>query len=201
MRLEDRLFRLSWSYLRGWIIIIVVVLVAELVGEFYAKAAGWLDPLFGVLGSFGRGAALPVVLLILVPWALGRLSDLPLRTFHGRRQTVQAFQQLEQGLSAELRPGERRGYRVVLVPWPNPGVRTLGVVTATIRDPKTDRKLAAVFLPGTPDPTKGVMRVVAADELELTDWTLNDLIRYHVTFGSASPMTARVDGDEESPSG
>lgn len=187
MSARDSLYRFNWSYLRGWLVIIVIVLIGRVAIEAFDQAAQWLEPLLNVFGFSGRSTGLTIGLLILVPWVLGRLLELPFHRFRGKRRNQQAFQQMQERLGAELTPGGRQGYPVVVVGWPNDKVRTLGVVTATFRDGRTDREMAAVFLPGTPDPTKGLMRVVAADDLERTDWSLNDLVGYHVTFGSASP--------------
>lgn len=100
---------------------------------------------------------------------------------------MQTFRRMERRLAREFRPDESRGYQIVLVPFPTEKVRTLGVVGAILREPETGRELAAVFLPGTPDPIKGSLRVIARDDLKLTDWTLQDLITYHVTLGASSP--------------
>lgn len=70
---------------------------------------------------------------------------------------------------------------------PNKENRSLGLIVAELQEPETGRELAAVFLPNTPDPTKGAIREVGAADLQPTDWDLSDLARFHVTFGSAAP--------------
>ena len=94
---------------------------------------------------------------------------------------------METKLATELRSDEKRGYRVALVNWPAADARTLGLVVGDMSDPESGRELAAVYLPGTPDPTKGAIRIIAKEDLQMTDWGLSDLSRFHVTFGSASP--------------
>ncbi|MGB5343133.1 MAG: hypothetical protein WBP67_13690, partial [Thermoanaerobaculia bacterium] len=102
-------------------------------------------------------------------------------------RNVDALKQMQQKLFAELEPGE--GYRVALVDTPNASVRSLAVVTGTFEESETGRELAAIFLPNTPDPTKGSMRVVAVEDLSFTGWTVDDLTTFHLTFGSVSPKT------------
>jgi hypothetical protein len=34
---------------------------------------------------------------------------------------------------------------------------------------------------------RGWLRVLAVDDLDFTDWTMHDIGRFHVTFGSACP--------------
>ena len=105
---------------------------------------------------------------------------------------------MESRLATELRPDEEHGFRIALINFPNPSIRTLGVVTETYRDPETDAQLASVFLPGTPDPNRGALRVVAVEDLVFIDWTLKDLIRYHATFGSAGPTFTTSENPSDS---
>ena len=67
---------------------------------------------------------------------------------------------------------------MALVNWPNAENRALGLVVAELEEPETGRELATVFLPNTPDPTKGAIRVVGAEGLQPTDWDLSDLARW-----------------------
>jgi len=43
--------------------------------------------------------------------------------------------------------------------------------------------------PGTPDPTSGTLRVVAIEDLTMTEWTIKNLTDFHVTFGSVFPTS------------
>jgi uncharacterized membrane protein len=192
--MRDKLFQWLWIYLRGWLLIIVTVLVVKAIGEAHSRLAGLLEPLFESFGSSAASVGTAVAILTFVPWALGLVMErlLVVRLFQ-RQRGVQAFRQLEQRLSAEFHPDDVHAYRVALIGWPSATVRSLGVVTATFREPETDRELAAVYLPGTPDPSKGWLRVLAVDDLVFTDWTLRDIGRFHVTFGSACPDSSSSD--------
>ena len=183
---RHRLFQLQWTYLRGWLVIAAIFVLAKLVVKMLSGADEWFGPYFDSLQSTAWKVAFALVILLIVPWALGKIVLVPWRLFRGSRG-MQVFEQIEGRLATELRPDESRGYRVALIDFPNQRVRTLGVVGATVREPETGRQLAAVYLPGTPDPTKGSVMVVDHDDLKLTDWTLQDLIGYHLTMGSGGP--------------
>lgn len=185
---RDKAFRASWMYLRGWVVILVLAMVAIAAGKAYTQVAEWLEPLSQWVGSSAPSGILTVAVLILVPWGIGKMGELFLTGKLFRKQRgVRAYRRMEQRLSTELKADRRHGYRVALISWPNPSTRTLGLIVADLSEPETGRELAAVFFPGTPDPTKGAMRVVMAEDLIITDWDLSDLTRFHITFGSAAP--------------
>jgi uncharacterized membrane protein len=188
---RDKLFRAAWIYLRGCVVILVLLLFVKAAEGAYTRVAEWLEPLSDWTESSAPSGALIVAILILGPWTVGMVAELLLtgRLFQKQRG-VRAYQRMEQRLSTELKADQHHGYRVALVDWPNPATRSIGLVVADFSEPDTGRELAAVYLPGTPDPTKGAMRVVAAEDLTMTDWDLSDLTRFHVTFGTAAPDLA-----------
>jgi hypothetical protein len=184
MQLPESFQRWLWNYLRGWVIIAVTGALIGLVGKAYARVRPWFAPFFDDVGSGYLAAALAASTLIIVPWALGGMWGRALRALRSNRGW-RAFERMEDRLATELRPDEVHGFRIALVNFPTESNRTLGVVPDTHEEPGTGRELASVYLPGTPDPTKGSLRVVAAEDLVFVDWSLKDLIRYYATFGSA----------------
>ena len=112
-----------------------------------------------------------------------------------KQRGFRAYRRMETRLATELRADHKRGYRVALVNWPSAETRSLGLIVADLTEPGTGRDLAAVFLPRTPEPTKGAIRIVPTEKVTLTDWDLSDLTRFHLTFGSAAPDLA--DGDDQ----
>ena len=185
---RDKIFRATWNYLRGWIVILVLALLAAAAGKAYTQVTEWLEPLSEWTESSAPSGVLALAVLIFGPWTIGKVAELFLTgKLFQKQRGVRAYQRMEQRLSTELKADQHHGYRVALVNWPNPATRSLGLVVADFSEPDTSRELAAVYLPGTPDPTKGAMRVVAAEDLTMTDWDLSDLARFHVTFGTAAP--------------
>jgi len=194
---RDKVFRVFWAYARGWLLIVVLFLIAKAISEAYSRVSAGVEPVFRSFESAVPNVVVAIAILTLGPWALGRMMEL----FHAgrlfqRQRGIRAIQQMEERLTTELRIDDRRGYRVVLVNWPSEENRSLGLIMADLLEPETGRPLAAVFLPNTPDPTKGAIRVVSAQELVHTDWDFSDLGRFHATFGSAAPDLSDDDDRE-----
>ena len=186
------LFRLQWTYLRGWLVIAALAVLAKLVAGVSSEAEKWLEPYLESSLSTTWKIALAVVILLIVPWTLGKLMEVPSRLLRSSRG-MHMFRQMEKRLSIEFRPDDARGYQVALIDFPSRAVRSLGLVNSTFREPQTGRELAAVYLPGTPDPTKGTIHVVAAADVVLTGWTFREIAEFHVTFGTAVPESPELE--------
>lgn len=79
------------------------------------------------------------------------------------------------------------GQRVVLVSFPHPGTKTVGLVTRTLREDATGRPIAAVFVPTTPNPTGGYLLMVPVEELIPTDWTVDQAMTFIISGGAVTP--------------
>jgi uncharacterized membrane protein len=93
-----------------------------------------------------------------------------------------------------LRPGSggyERFQRVVLVPFPSPSVRVVGLVTATGRDPETGRSMLCVFVPTCPIPSSGYAIFLPAEDATDTDWTVEQALELVVSFGLTAPADIR----------
>lgn len=189
---RHRLFRLQWTYLRGWLVVAALVVLTKLAAKVFSETEEWLEPYLESSLSTISTFVLAVVILLIVPWTLGKLTEIPSRLFQ-RGRGMHMFRQMEERLSIEFRPDDARGYQVALINFPSLEVRSLGLVNSTFREPETGRELAAVYLPGTPDPTKGAIHVVAAADLALTGWTFREIAEFHVTFGTAVPESPQVE--------
>ena len=77
--------------------------------------------------------------------------------------------------------------RVVLIAFPNPNMRTVGFVTKVIEDDKTGQKLAAVYVPTTPNPTSGYMEIVPLSDLISTDWSMDEAMTFILSAGAVAP--------------
>lgn len=76
--------------------------------------------------------------------------------------------------------------RVVMIEFPHSEMKTVGLVTRTMKDEATGRELAAVFVPTTPNPTGGYLEVVPVDRLVSTDWTLDEAMNFVISGGAVS---------------
>lgn len=77
--------------------------------------------------------------------------------------------------------------RVVLVDYPRPGIKAVGMVTRVLSEQDSGRKVATVFIPTTPNPTSGYLEVVPLDELTPTDWTLDQAMTFIISGGAVGP--------------
>jgi uncharacterized membrane protein len=82
--------------------------------------------------------------------------------------------------------GERR---VVLINFPSPDMKTIGLVTRVLTDADTGEELAAVYVPTSPNPTSGYIEIVPVRDLTYIDWTFDQAMSFVVTGGSNAPDT------------
>ncbi len=85
--------------------------------------------------------------------------------------------------------------RVVLISFPSRDMKTLGLVTWTLRDHRTGRELAAVYVPTTPNPTSGYLEIVPVDQLVNTDWTMDEAMAFVMSGGAVAPENIPFDGE------
>lgn len=77
--------------------------------------------------------------------------------------------------------------QIVLIDFPSPEMKTIGIVTRTMKDMDTGEDLAAVFVPTTPNPTNGYLEVVPISKLTMTDWDIDDAMNFVVSGGAVGP--------------
>ena len=92
------------------------------------------------------------------------------------RQLVESFQN---------KPGGSQ--RVVLIEFPSPNMKTVGLVTRIFTDADTGDEIAAVYVPTTPNPTSGYMELVPTSRLIMLDWTINEAMTFIMSGGAAAP--------------
>ena len=81
--------------------------------------------------------------------------------------------------------------RVVLIPFPTPEMRTIGFVTRVIEDEATGAKVAAIYVPTSPNPTSGYIELVPLEHVTPTDWTMDQAMSFVMTGGATAPDTIR----------
>src|SRR5262249_23363890 len=91
-------------------------------------------------------------------------------------QLVASFQDKPSGLQ-----------RVVLIEFPSPEMKTVGIVTRVFNDAETGEEIAAVYVPTTPNPTSGYMELVPVARLVTLDWSINEAMTVIMSGGSAAP--------------
>ncbi len=86
---------------------------------------------------------------------------------------------------ASATPGGEK--RVVLINFPSPSMKTIGLVTKVMTDQASGQQLAAVYIPTAPNPTSGYVEIVPVDTLVFLDWTFDQAMSFIVTGGSNGP--------------
>lgn len=77
--------------------------------------------------------------------------------------------------------------RVVLIEFPHPGARAVGLVMRTFVDAVTGEELAAVLVPTAPNPTTGYLQIVAASKLVPTGMTMDQAMTMIISGGTTAP--------------
>ncbi len=100
---------------------------------------------------------------------------------------VQAIYSATKKLVGVMQQKPEGASRVVLVEFPHPGLRAVGLVMRTFRDSKTGEELAAVFVPTAPNPTSGYLEIVATARLTATDMTMDQAMTMILSGGATTP--------------
>ena len=92
--------------------------------------------------------------------------------------------------------------RVVLIAFPSPEMKAIGLVTRVMRDPNTGCQLAAVYVPTSPNPTSGYIEIVPLKDVVQTNWSVEEAMAFVMTGGTTAPDELRFsnppDGDTSS---
>jgi len=80
-------------------------------------------------------------------------------------------------------------HRVVLIDFPSPEMKTIGLVTRILTDTQTGEELAAVYVPTSPNPTSGYIEIVPIGDVTFIDWTFDQAMSFVITGGSNAPDT------------
>ena len=128
-------------------------------------------------------------LLALVDWTMDRIPLI--KTIYGAAKKLLVTFQTQPGEGVQ---------RVVLIEFPTPEMKTVGLVTRTFEDADTKRKLAAVYVPTTPNPTSGYLEIVPIENITMTDWTVDEAMTFIVSGGAAAPERINYDRSVQLPS-
>ena len=71
---------------------------------------------------------------------------------------------------------------VVLIDFPRPGIRSIGLITSSMLDTDGEEVLS-VYVPTTPIPSSGFLVIVSADEVTRTDMSVEDAMRVVMSGG------------------
>jgi len=145
-----------------------------------------------VLGFYILGRAVSNVVGARILSAFdGLMGRVPLvqRVYSGVKQLINALQQ---------KPAEG-AQRVVLIDFPSPEMKAVGLVTRVMTDGDTGQKLAIVYVPTTPNPTSGYLEVVPLDRVTPTQWTLDEAMNFVISAGAVAPDSITYNRPKDMP--
>lgn len=119
-----------------------------------------------------------VIGMRLIALAEGLIARIPLvhALYSASKKVVGALQQKPEGVD-----------RVVLIEFPTPGMKAIGLVTRTFIDSGTGVEMAAVYVPTTPNPTSGYLELLPVKDLVATDMTMDQAMTMIVSGGAIAP--------------
>lgn len=168
---------------------------APLLDALFTRAAN-LIPLFGLLLDvewlrFGLAVVVTLVSLyllgLLANRVVGKRLLATLDSLLDRIPLVQSIYGGTKKLLAALQTKPSGSNRVVLIDFPHSEMKVVGFVTRTLREEGSDRELAAVYVPTTPNPTSGYLEIVPVEKLVPTDWTVDQAMAFIISGGAVSP--------------
>ena len=92
-----------------------------------------------------------------------------------------------------LSNGERRYDGVVLLEFPRPGMRSIGLITSRMVDTEGE-EILSVYIPTTPIPSSGFLVIVPASEVTTTDMSVEDAMSVIISGGILSDRVFQRSG-------
>ena len=84
-----------------------------------------------------------------------------------------------------------QGQRVVLISFPSPEMKAVGLITKVMKDADSGAELAVVYVPTSPNPTSGYIEILPLTEVVMTDWTMEEAMSFVMTGGTNAPESVR----------
>jgi len=94
--------------------------------------------------------------------------------------------QITEGFSSDQSTGFRQ---VVLIEYPRKDVKSIAFVTSEFDD-AAGKRWYNVFIPTSPNPTSGFLRIMAAEEITKTSLSVDEAVKMLVSFGRTTPDDA-----------
>jgi len=98
------------------------------------------------------------------------------------RMAIEIFSHSYNGNDNADEEGAQEYSGVVLVEFPRPGIRSIGLITSTILDTDGDEVLS-VYIPTTPIPSSGFLVIVPASEVTQTDLSVEEAMSVVISGG------------------
>lgn len=165
-----------------------VRMIYSVVRPYSPRLGDWLlEPAF----QFSLAVLLTLTVLYLLGWLttrmLGRRAIGQFDALMDRIPYVQKVYGSTRKLLVALQQKPEQVQRVVLVEYPHPGMKAVGLVTRTLTDAHTGAALVAVYIPTTPNPTSGYVEIVPVERVVSTDWSVDEAMSFIISGGAVGP--------------
>jgi len=198
-----------------WVTWLIVKFVLDLLKDTGRPVVNWLANSFEpqapwlakLLGSGWFQSILAVIVVVLALYLLGWAAT---RVF-GRRM-IKWFDSLMERiplvtriygavkkLLASMQQKPDGVQRVVLIDFPTPEMKAVGLVTQTLTDSDTGATLAAVYVPTTPNPTSGYLEIVPLEKVISTNWSVDEAMSFIVSGGAVAPKKMNYSKSAQPP--
>lgn len=166
--------------------------LAHTVEDYNPVVAEWL---FNTWSQSLLAALFTLLSLYLLGWITTKVVGKRLlhlfESILDRIPLVQTVYGASKKLVAALQQKPEATERVVLIEFPTPEMRAVGFVTKVFNDADTGQKLAAVYVPTTPNPTSGYLEIVPLERLVPTDWSPDQAMAFIISGGAVAPENIR----------
>jgi uncharacterized membrane protein len=168
---------------------------APLAGPIADIIEGWIPQLTPILSNPTVQEIIAVLLALSVIYAVGfvtsRVIGMRLMGYFerviARIPVVEIVYSAVKKLVNVIQRHPDDASRVVLIEFPHPGARAIGLVMRSFKDAKTGEELAAVLVPTAPNPTTGYLQIVAARNLTPTDMSIDQAMSMIISGGAQVP--------------
>lgn len=178
-------------------------LLANTGAPFLRAIARLLRPLSDTLSSwlldsdvqYALAALFTLVLLYLIgflaSFVLGKKLIATFEYWVGRLPLVQTIYGATKRFLQTVSKPPVQGQRVVLISFPSPEMKAVGLITKVMKDADSGQELAVVYVPTSPNPTSGYIEVLPLADVVMTDWTMEEAMSFVMTGGTNAPDSVR----------
>ncbi|MFZ5718148.1 MAG: DUF502 domain-containing protein [Pseudomonadota bacterium] len=177
-----------------WLAVVLFDLTAALGAALLRPATPWLVPEALFEAKIVRVVVALAVLAgagALVGSAVGRRIGAAANHLIDRTPVVKTVYRSVEKLLHSFRTDEDDARNVVLIEFPSPEMKAVGLVTRRFTAADTGQELAAVYVPTTPNPSSGYIEIVPVERLVWLDWSAQEAIQFIMSGGVVGPEHIR----------
>lgn len=181
------------SLLSGWGRPVIIGMADAIAPTFPGLASLLHEPAALTITAVFMVILLLYFLGIAASWIVGARMIAWFETLINRIPFIKTIYGSTKQLLNALQTKPNNVQRVVLIDFPHPDMRAIGLVMKTFQDETTGRELAAVYVPTTPNPTSGYLEIVPVDKLTSTNLTMDEAMAMVISGGAVSPDKLRYE--------